>query len=80
MLLFLSDEFEGGNTQFFVETEDSLRPARYGYQTTIVNIKTAVGAALCFPHGTHPLHFLHGSEEIISGTKYIIRSDVLYEL
>jgi len=79
-LLFLSDEFEGGNTQFFVDKDDPARPARNQDQSTVVNVKTAVGAALCFPHGMHPLHCLHSSEKIISGTKYIIRSDVLFEI
>ncbi len=79
-LLFLSDEFEGGHTQFFVEGNNPSQPAQNCHQSTTVNIKTAAGAALCFPHGMHPLHCVHGSEEIVSGTKYIIRSDVLYEV
>jgi len=41
--------------------------------------RTLLGGVLCFPHGTHPLHCLHASKEILSGTKYIIRRDVLYE-
>jgi predicted 2-oxoglutarate/Fe(II)-dependent dioxygenase YbiX len=79
-LLFLSDEFEGGHTQFFIEGNNTSQPAQNGHQSTTVNIKTAAGTALCFPHGMHPLHCVHGSEEIISGTKYIIRSDILYEV
>ncbi len=79
-LLFLSEDYEGGNTQFFVENYDPSQPAGNHHQTKTVNIRTAAGAALCFPHGMHPLLCLHGSEEIISGTKYIIRSDILYEV
>ena len=30
-------------------------------------------------HGHHPLHCLHSSAEITSGTKYIIRTDLLFE-
>ena len=45
-----------------------------------VSIRTPVGGVLCFPHGTHPLHRLHSSEPITAGVKYIIRSDVLYEI
>jgi hypothetical protein len=45
-----------------------------------VDIRTPLGAALCFPHGMHPLHCLHSSQAIQSGVKYIIRSDVLFEL
>jgi predicted 2-oxoglutarate/Fe(II)-dependent dioxygenase YbiX len=79
-LLFLSDEYEGGHTQFFVEDNNPSQPAQNRHQSRTVNIKTTAGAALCFPHGMHPLHCVHGSEEIVSGTKYIIRSDILYEV
>ncbi len=78
LLLFLSDKFEGGNTQFIMNKDDPTQPARNHDRATVVNVRTAAGAALCFPHGAHPLHCLHSSEEISSGTKYIIRSDVLY--
>ncbi len=79
-LLFLSEDYKGGNTQFFVENNDPSQPALNHHQSKTVNIRTAAGAALCFPHGMHPMHCIHGSEEIISGTKYIIRSDILYEV
>jgi hypothetical protein len=79
-LLFLSDEFEGGSTQFYVSQAHPSRPARNLEQATVVNVRTPMGAALCFPHGAHPQHCLHSSEEIKSGTKYIIRSDVLFEI
>lgn len=69
-LLFLSDDYEGGSTQFFIDANLS----------SPVNIKTPVGGVLCFPHGLHPMHCLHSSEAVTSGIKYIIRSDVLFEL
>jgi len=72
-LLFLSDAYEGGRTQFYL-------PSNNHDQTTVVNVRTPVGGVLCFPHGMHPLHCLHSSEAIVSGSKYIIRSDVLFEL
>jgi hypothetical protein len=79
VLLFLSDDFEGGDTQFWVDKNDSSRPARSQDQVEWVNVRTPAGGALCFPHGTHPLHCLHSSEEILSGVKYIIRTDMLFE-
>ena len=79
-LLFLSDNYEGGATQFFVDKESQKLPASNPNQADIVNIRTAAGAALCFPHGLHPMHCLHSSEPVTSGSKYIIRSDVLFEL
>ncbi|MGD2170689.1 MAG: 2OG-Fe(II) oxygenase [Gammaproteobacteria bacterium] len=66
-LMFLSAGYEGGATRFHV-----------GEST--VDVRTPLGAALCFPHGTHPLHCVHSSTPIESGTKYIIRSDVLFDL
>ncbi|CAE8601825.1 unnamed protein product [Polarella glacialis] len=40
--------------------------------------KTPLGGALCFPHGFHPDSPLHGGSEVLSGIKYIVRSEVLY--
>jgi predicted 2-oxoglutarate/Fe(II)-dependent dioxygenase YbiX len=80
VLLFLSDGFEGGETQFWVNKNDSSRPARSQKEVEWVNVKTPAGGALCFPHGVHPLHCLHSSEEILSGVKYIIRTDMLFEI
>jgi len=79
-LLFLSEDYLGGATQFYVDVEDPARPARGLEDARQVDVRTPVGAALCFPHGMHPLHCLHSSEPIQSGVKYIIRSDVLFEL
>lgn len=79
-LIFLSDDYQGGHTQFLVNSENPKLPARGRSNSHTVNIRTPAGSVLCFPHGTHPLHCLHGSENITKGTKYIIRSDVLFEL
>ncbi len=79
-LLFLSDDYAGGATQFYVNKYDPTKPARTNEEVSLVNIRTPLGGALCFPHGTHPLHCLHSSEAIVTGSKYIIRSDVLFEL
>jgi len=70
-LLFLSADFKGGATRFYVEGNN---------RRDSVDVRTPLGGALCFPHGVHPLHCVHGSEPITSGVKYIIRSDVLFEL
>lgn len=79
-LIFLTDDYEGGHTQFLVNSENPELPARGQANSETVNVRTPAGSVLCFPHGTHPLHCLHGSESIVTGTKYIIRSDVLFEL
>lgn len=80
VLLYLSDDFEGGNTQFWLNKNDPSRRARSQHETHLIEVRTPAGGALCFPHGIHPLHCLHSSEEIFSGVKYIIRTDMLFEL
>ncbi len=77
-LVFLNDGYEGGRTQFLVSKQDPGKPARDRDDVAVVNVRTPKGAVLCFPHGTHPQHCVHASEEITQGTKYIIRTDVLY--
>ncbi len=77
-LLFLNDGYEGGRTQFLVSRSDPGKPARDPDDVNLVSVRTPKGAALCFPHGTHPQHCVHASEEITDGTKYIIRTDILY--
>lgn len=77
-LVFLSEDFEGGATQFLVDKNDPTRPAKDTKNANIINIRTPMGGVLCFPHGLHPLHCLHQSQEIVSGIKYIIRSDLLF--
>ena len=79
-LLFLNDDYQGGATRFMVDAGDTQRPARYGAEYREVDVKTPRGGALCFPHGMHPLHCVHSSEPILAGSKYIIRTDMLFEL
>lgn len=79
-LILLSDNFEGGATQFWVNADNPTQPAKRGDNVQHVNVKTPAGSVLCFPHGLHPLHCIHSSEPIYKGTKYIIRTDVLFEL
>ncbi len=77
-LILLSDDFKGGATQFMVSKSDPTKPARLESDINVVNVRTPRGGVLCFPHGTHPLHCLHSSEEITEGIKYIVRTDILF--
>lgn len=79
-LIFLSEDFEGGSTQFIINKNNPEHPVLNMDDVKTVNIRTPIGGVLCFPHGMHPLHRLHSSEKITAGIKYIIRSDVLYEV
>jgi hypothetical protein len=76
-LILLTEAFEGGATRFLVTDNNS---AKQGDALRQVDVRTPAGSVLCFPHGMHPLHCIHSSEPILSGVKYIIRTDVLFEL
>lgn len=70
-LLYLSDDFEGGCTTFFTpSSQEGLLNAR--------GVKPRAGSVLCFPHGSSNSALLHEGTGVTSGTKYIIRGDVLY--
>ena len=74
-LILLSDEYEGGSTVF----HGCSAPPSDGGEAEVVRVRTPVGAALCFPHGGHPLHCLHAGEEVTAGLKYMVRTEILYE-
>lgn len=78
-LILLNDDFTGGETAFYIDKNVPSEPSRNSGAIRTAKLRTPAGGVLCFPHGTHPLHCLHSSEPIISGIKYIIRTDVLFE-
>ncbi|MDG5490255.1 2OG-Fe(II) oxygenase [Psychroserpens sp. SPM9] len=58
-LIYLNDDFEGGETEF----------------RKIATVKPKTGMALVFHHPVR-----HEGKEIISGIKYVLRTDVMYKL
>ena len=77
-IIFLNDDYQGGRAQFLVSKTDARQPAKSSEDVELVSVITPKGAVLCFPHGSHPQHCLHGGESISKGTKYIIRTDILF--
>jgi len=75
-LILLTDDFDGGRTLFRVPGGNG--EGAHSQQAQVVGVRTPKGGALCFPHGTHPLNRVHAGEAITRGTKYIIRTDVLF--
>jgi len=72
-VLYLNDDFEGGQTSFFSQ--------RRGRQIEHAgDVPARAGSVLCFWHGEHPQSPLHEGGLVTQGTKYIVRSDVLYPL
>lgn len=72
MVLYLNEDFEGGATTFFSPG------AEFGSLETI-GVRPRIGSALCFPHGDTAGSLVHEGSATTAGTKYIIRSDVLYK-
>jgi len=79
-LIFLSEDFQGGSTRFLVNTNAPAQPVTRNDNNKSVDGRTTTGGILCPPHGIQPLHCMHSSVHITDGIKYIIRSDVLFEL
>lgn len=69
-LILLSGDYEGGSTRFH----------QGAGVAADVETRTPLGAALVFPHGHHPDSPLHQGSPVISGAKYMIRTEVLYSL
>lgn len=74
-LLYLNDEFDGGETTFFT-------PSSSEGVLDAWAIKPVAGAAVIFPHGEAEGALLHEGSGVLGedSAKYIIRSDVLFQL
>ncbi|EAU30768.1 conserved hypothetical protein [Aspergillus terreus NIH2624] len=72
-LLYLNDEFEGGETTFFM-------PAAREGTLNAYPVRPVMGAVALFPHGESNGALLHEGTGVRQGAKYIIRSDVEYDV
>lgn len=70
-LVYLNDEFEGGCTRFYM-------PSKSGEQLDTFEVRPRQGCVLVFPHGSLEAA-LHEGGSVRSGSKYVIRTDVLYK-
>ena len=68
-LVYLNDDFEGGATSFYLPAPGGGLEAR--------GVQPRCGAVLCFPQG-NTASLVHEGSEVTRGTKYVIRTDVLY--
>jgi len=74
LLIYLNDNFDGGCTTFFLPSSTmgvlEARP-----------VKPCTGTVCVFPHGAAIGSLLHeGSGVVGAGSKYVIRTEVLYEV
>lgn len=76
-LIYLNDEFEAGETAFFLPS------AREGSMNAYP-VKPIQGSVAMFPHGETEGSLLHEGTGVLQGAqpsaKYVIRTDVLYDV
>jgi hypothetical protein len=76
-LIYLNDEFEAGETTFFLPS------AREGTMNAY-SVKPIQGSVAMFPHGETEGSLLHEGTGVRQGSKpsakYVIRTDVLYDI
>ncbi|KAJ6498554.1 hypothetical protein C8R47DRAFT_1112078 [Mycena vitilis] len=72
-LIYLNDDFDGGCTTFFLPSpEHGVLEAR--------PVKPRAGTVCVFPHGAAQGSLLHEGSGVTDGAKYVIRTEVLYEV
>jgi hypothetical protein len=72
-LIYLNDDFEGGETTFFLPSvKDGVLNA--------YPVKPVMGGVAVFPHGDAKGALLHEGTGVRSGAKYVIRTDVEYDI
>ncbi|MFO0618974.1 MAG: 2OG-Fe(II) oxygenase [Polyangiaceae bacterium] len=79
-MVYLNDDFDGGDTEFLIarqRDEDTPRshprPEGAGGEDAGVRVRPTTGMALLFQH-----RVLHAGCSVLRGTKYVLRSDILY--
>ncbi|KAI0048548.1 hypothetical protein FA95DRAFT_1034289 [Auriscalpium vulgare] len=73
LLIYLNDDFSGGCTTYFT-------PSTSGTGLDAWPVRPVAGAALVFPHGATEGSLLHEGSPVTDGAKYVIRTEVLYEV
>ncbi|KAF1980868.1 prolyl 4-hydroxylase [Aulographum hederae CBS 113979] len=71
-LMYLNDDFDGGETTFFLPS------VRDGVMNAYP-VKPVIGGVVLFPHGEAAGALLHEGTGVKNGAKYIIRTDVEYD-
>ncbi|GLB40901.1 putative prolyl 4-hydroxylase [Lyophyllum shimeji] len=73
LLIYLNDDFEGGCTTFFLPSStQGVLDAR--------PVKPRTGTVCVFPHGAAKGSLLHEGSGVTVGAKYVIRTEILYEV
>ncbi|KAL1602638.1 hypothetical protein SLS60_006055 [Paraconiothyrium brasiliense] len=72
-LIYLNDDFKGGETTFFI-------PSVKEGVLNAYPIKPIMGSVAVFPHGEAQDALLHEGTGVVEGAKYVIRTDVEYDV
>ena len=72
-LMYLNEEFEGGETTFFL-------PAAREGALNAYPVRPVMGSVAMFPHGDARGALLHEGTGVRKGAKYVIRTDVEYDV
>ncbi|CAK7244451.1 MAG: hypothetical protein STHCBS139747_005991 [Sporothrix thermara] len=72
-LVYLNDEFEGGETTFFI-------PGAVEGTLNAYPVRPVMGGVAIFPHGETHGALLHEGTGVRKGAKYVIRTDVEYDV
>jgi hypothetical protein len=89
ILMYLNDDFEGGETNFYTPKSSQTDDSNQGEASPalIASVRPVTGSCLFFPQGVGEsavaharIHWpLHEGSPVLSGrTKYVIRSDILF--
>jgi hypothetical protein len=71
-MLYLNEDFEGGRTRFYNESQPRYRGGEP--ENEICALRPETGSCLVFNH-----RITHDGEELLAGVKYILRTEVMYE-
>jgi hypothetical protein len=72
-LIYLNDDFEAGETTFFMPS------VREGVMNAYP-VRPVMGAVAMFPHGETFGALLHEGTGVRKGAKYVIRTEVVYDV
>merc|ERR1719499_2096664 len=72
-MIYLNDDFEGGLTNFYTEDQRHYIPGLLSNK--IFSLRPEKGSCLVFNH-----HITHDGGELTRGSKYILRTEVMYRL
>ncbi|KAL3936852.1 MAG: hypothetical protein SGBAC_007914 [Bacillariaceae sp.] len=75
-LIYLNDDFEGGATRFYQSDKESSAGDKSNGMVA-QGVQPKKGCVLVFPQG-NTASLLHEGSAVTKGTKYVVRSDVLY--